>query len=500
MPTGGDAGSSSATAAVERCRLAPDLEISRIITGLWQIADMERSGPVDVERAVRDMRARVAAGLTTFDMADHYGSSEVIAGLYGRDASVPAPLERLTKWVPASGPPAPGEVRQAVERALERLRTDCLDLLQFHAWSYSDPGWLDRLFRLQALKHEGLIRHVGLTNFDTAHLRIVLASGIDVRSNQVSYSLLDRRPEAGLAELCQAHGVKILAYGTLAGGFLTERWLDADEPRWDALETWSQMKYGRFIRAAGGWRPFQGLLAAVRWVAERHGVSMANVASRAILDSPGVGAVIVGARLGQGRHMEDNLRSFSFRLDEEDWQRLREAQAALSPIPGDSGDEYRKEPYLTAAGDLSHHFGEAAPPYAVTSAPHGRSRVDTGTVWEDLAGFSRAVRIGNRILVSGTTATHGDLRIGGEDPAAQLHFIVDKIEGALLSLGGRLEDVVRTRVYIRDEEDWEAVSRAHGRRFADIRPANTLVRAGVIGEGYRVEMEAEAVVPSGQSR
>ena len=115
-------------------------------------------------------------------------------------------------------------------------------------------------------------------------------------------------------------------------------------------------------------------------------------------------------------------------------------------------------------------------------------------MWEDLAGFSRAVRKGRRILVSGTTATHGTRGIGGEDAAAQAHFCIDKIEGALQSLGGRLEDVVRTRVYIHREEDWEAVSRAHGRRFAHIRPANTLVRVGLIGEGYRVEMEAEAVV------
>ena len=72
--------------------------------------------------------------------------------------------------------------------------------------------------------------------------------------------------------------------------------------------------------------------------------------------------------------------------------------------------------------------------------------------------------------------------------------MIDKIEGAIQSLGGKLEDVVRTRIYIQNMEDWEAVSRAHGQRFGHIQPANTLVRADIIGEGYLVEMEAEAEV------
>ena len=115
-------------------------------------------------------------------------------------------------------------------------------------------------------------------------------------------------------------------------------------------------------------------------------------------------------------------------------------------------------------------------------------------MWEDMAGFSRAVKKGNRILVSGTTATHGERAIGGHDPAAQTHFVIDKIEGALQSLGGKLEHVVRTRVFVRHMDDWEAISRAHGERFKEIQPANTLVRADIIGEGYLVEMEAEAIV------
>jgi enamine deaminase RidA (YjgF/YER057c/UK114 family) len=131
-------------------------------------------------------------------------------------------------------------------------------------------------------------------------------------------------------------------------------------------------------------------------------------------------------------------------------------------------------------------------------APHtdgvGSARVITGTTWESIGGFSRAVRRGDRIVVSGTTATHGDRVIGGSDAAAQMHFIIDKIEGAILSLGGRLEDIIRTRVYVRRLEDWEAVTRAHGQRLGHVMPANTLIQANLVGEEYLVEMEAEAQI------
>jgi enamine deaminase RidA (YjgF/YER057c/UK114 family) len=285
----------------------------------------------------------------------------------------------------------------------------------------------------------------------------------------------------------------------LAGGFLTEKWLDQPEPKDNELKTWSQMKYKRYIDEAGGWDRFQTLLKALKLTAEKHGVSMANVATRFILDQPAVGAVIIGARLGESEYIRNNLEILQFRPKEEDWDAVKAAVDELEPIPGDCGDEYRKPPFLTASGDLSHHVEKMPPPYKKRAGPGGRELVLSGTVWENLAGFSRAVRKGDRILVSGTTATHGDRVIGGDDPAAQMHFVIDKIEGALHSLGGRLEDVVRTRVYISSIDDWEPISRAHGQRFRQIRPTNTLVQAGLIGDDYRVEIEAEAIASSSRA-
>jgi len=488
---------------VERRRLAEGLEISRLVTGLWQIADLERSGErVHAGTTAAAMGPYVEAGLTTFDMADHYGSAEGVAGVFvasraptgGADGVA---VQLLTKWVPDPGRRSPDDPRRAVERALERMRVGSIDLLQLHAWRYSDPVWLDHLFRLEALREEGLIRHLGVTNFDTAHLRMALDTGVRIVSNQVSCSLLDGRAAGAMAALCEERGVGLLAYGTLAGGLLSERWLGAPDPAaggYDAMETWSHMKYRRFIEATGGWDRFQAVLAVVESIARRHGVSMANVACRAILDRPAVAAVIIGARLGRISHVEENLRVFDFALDDEDRAALEAACGMLRTIPGDTGDEYRRPPFLTASGDLSHHVEAFPAPYPTVEEPGGRVRAVSGTVWEDLAGFSRAVREGDRIVVSGTTATHGDRRIGGVDPASQTHFVIDKVQGAIESLGGALEHVIRTRIYIADEAIWEPVSRAHGERFAAIRPANTLVRAGLIGDGHLVEMEAEALV------
>ncbi|MFQ5793098.1 MAG: RidA family protein [Acidobacteriota bacterium] len=126
-----------------------------------------------------------------------------------------------------------------------------------------------------------------------------------------------------------------------------------------------------------------------------------------------------------------------------------------------------------------------------------RRSVGSGLAWEEEYGYSRAVRVGERILVSGTTATGPDGVVGRGDAAAQARFAFDKIETAIRRLGGRLEDVVRTRIFISNVADWKAVATAHGERFRNIRPANTLVEARLVGDEYLVEIEAEAVVRPG---
>lgn len=475
--------------------LAPDLKISRVLTGLWQIADLERNGnDLDPIGTAKYMRAYKEAGFDTFDMADHYGSAEVISGAFRKQLAAPDEVKLFTKWVPEPGKVSKETIRNAIDKALSRLQSDQIDLLQYHAWLYPDPSWLDTLFELQELKKQGLIKHLGVTNFDAAHLRIALASGIELVSNQVCYSLLDQRASGEMKTVCAAYNVKLLAFGTLAGGFLSDRWLDKPEPLVDESFTWSQMKYKRFIDQVGSWADFQRLLSVLEIIAQKHQVSIANIASGFIMDQPHVAGVILGARLGKSEHIEENRKLVALTLDEADKRSIGEILNSLSPVPGDCGDEYRKPPFLTASGDLSHHVNGFPNPYPTLTKSNGTQLALSGTIWEDLAGFSRAIRKGNTIKISGTTATHGDRMIGGDDLKAQTHFIIDKIEGAIISLGGTLEDVDRTRIFINDANDWEPVSIAHGERFKDIQPANTLVEAGVIGEGYKVEIEAEATI------
>lgn len=478
---------------VEKYELSESLTIARAISGLWQIADMTRNGrPLDIAATAEFMIPYVDAGLTTFDMADHYGSAELISGHFHRHLANGRPHQLLTKWVPKPGPVDRAMVRGAVEERCERLQVDKVDLLQFHAWRFADPAWLDALSYLQELKDEGLIGNLGVTNFDTAHLRIALHSGINVVSNQVSYSLLDQRASKSMTELCLEHGVGILAYGTVAGGLFSERWVGQPDPGIDDLPTWSLMKYRRFVEVIGGWDRFQELLHEMRDVSAEAGVSIPQVASRFILQQPAVAAVIVGARLGQSAHTDETAGLFSFQLTDDQVARLRAVAQSLQPIQGDCGDEYRQPPYLTASGDLSHHLEDFPAPFTVEVAEDGVRRVTTGTSWERDAGYCRAVQYGDRISISGTTATHRGQVVGGNDAEAQAHFIIDIIDGALASLGATMKDVVRTRIFVANMGDWEGAARAHGVRFRTNRPANTLVEAGLVGDQYRVEIEAEA--------
>jgi aryl-alcohol dehydrogenase-like predicted oxidoreductase/enamine deaminase RidA (YjgF/YER057c/UK114 family) len=480
-----------------RCALAPGLEISRIITGLWQIADMERGGRrVDPQMAASAMADYVDAGFDTFDMADHYGSAELIAGDCARrfGAGGRARPKLFTKWCPEPGEMTSEVVRAGVQCSLDRLGVSTIDLLQFHWWSFEHSGYLDAMKELAVLQREGKICELGVTNFDTDHLRVLVKHGIPVVSNQVCFSLLDPRPAGDMSAFCREYGIKLLAYGTLGGGFLGDRWLGAPRPRAD---DWSKMKYLRFVDAIGGWETLQAILTSLAGIARKHAVSIANVATRWVLDQPAVAAIIVGARLGEREHRADNVRLGSLALDDDDRAALERALARARRIPGDCGDEYRRPPYLTASGDLSHHLDKIPSVYksVAMEARPGRRRIDSGSVWEPVCGYSRAIRVGDRILVSGTTATHGSgAVVCPGDVAGQTVYILDKIAASLAALGGSLDDVVRTRIYLRDARQWEAASRVHGRYFSRVRPANTLIETSALVGDYEVEIEAEAVV------
>ncbi len=331
-----------------RLQFTPDLNICRVLNGMWQVSGAH--GSIDPERAVESMFDYVDAGFTTFDLADHYGPAEDFVGEFrrrleqrrGREAL--ARIQAFTKWVPPPSAMTRAAVEGAIDRSLRRMKVESLDLLQFHWWDYGDDRYLDALKHMADLQREGKIRHLALTNFDTAHLAKIIDNGIVIVSNQVQYSLIDRRPQVRMAQYCRDHGVQLLAYGTVGGGLLTNRFLGTPEPRRPQLETASLQKYKQMIDAWGGWELFQKLLAVLDEVARKHGVSIANVATRYVLDQPAVAGVILGVRLGQSAHIEDNARAFDLTLDSDDAQRLKAASVGsrdLFAAIGDCGDEYR---------------------------------------------------------------------------------------------------------------------------------------------------------------
>ena len=306
---------------------------------------------IDRRAAIEDMVAYHDAGFTTWDLADHYGPAEDFIGEFRRRMAANRGVEALTtiqaftKWVPEPGRMTRQIVEENIKVSLRRMGVDILDLLQFHWWDYGDDNYLEALRHLAELRDEGKIRHVALTNFDTEHLRLIVEQGIRIVSNQVQYSLIDRRPEVRMSQFCQAHDIQLLTYGTVGGGLLSERYLGQPEPTRSALTTASLRKYKQMVEAWGGWGLFQELLGVLKRIADKHRARIANIAVRYILDRPAVAGVIVGTRLGLAEHREDNARSFDVTLDGEDRTQIEAILAKsrdLYQLIGDCGDEYRR--------------------------------------------------------------------------------------------------------------------------------------------------------------
>lgn len=350
--------------SVPRVRLRDDFDAPRIIKGNWQIAD-DHSTSVSDDELYQHMAAFVDAGITAFDCGDiYYGVEERIGNFIERfrrerGAEAARAIAVHTKYCPAFLQKAElanqtrEKVEAVIDRSLARLKIERLDLVQMHWWDYATPGNVDTALILEDLKKAGKIHHIGGTNYNVAELQKMIDAGADLIVNQVQYSLIDRRPANGMAEYCLANNIALVCYGSMAGGLLSPKWLGIADPGSPDFENVSLDKYYRIIQDFGGWELFQKLLAALEAIAEKHGVTIAQVASRYVIEQPGVAAVIQGAR--HARHIDANVRLFAFELDDEDIAAINQVLDQAKGPAGDCYDLDRSE-NRDAVEDLSAEY------------------------------------------------------------------------------------------------------------------------------------------------
>lgn len=326
----------------QKLELSKGYTINRVINGCWQLsAEHCLKGQLDFDDAMKGFFQLVENGYTTFDCADIYTGVEDFIGKFVTELGKTGyfsnnDIQIHTKYVPDLSKLAEVDytyTEKSITRSLERMHRDALDLVQFHWWDWEVPGYMETLNDLFTLKEKGLIRNVGLCNFDRKHVEEVINAGFNVVSNQTQYSVVDRRPEKGLIDYSKEHGVYSFCYGTLAGGFLAERWMNVEnmEP-----ETRSHVKYLQVIGDTMGYDGFQECLRLLKEIADKYNVSISNVATRYILDKDGVGAAMVGIR--NSRNVENNLKMFSFDLSGEDTRRIDEFVKKFPILEGDPFD------------------------------------------------------------------------------------------------------------------------------------------------------------------
>jgi aryl-alcohol dehydrogenase-like predicted oxidoreductase len=336
--------------------LADGYTIPPVIAGAWQLSEGHSARGVDREAQFATWDLLADHGCDTLDCADIYTGVESLIGEY-RAARPGRRVQVHTKFVPDRDALAHVDrayVTRIIDRSLSRLRADALDLVQFHWWRYEVPGMVEVAGVLRDLQRDGKIRHLAMTNTNTAVTRELLDAGIPLVATQVQYSVLDRRAAEQLAPLAASRGMHLLCYGSVAGGFLGEAWRGAAEPDGD-FENRSLIKYRLVIDDCGGWGAFQRLLEVLNDIALRHGVGIANVAQRWVLDRQAVGAVIVGFRTSASAMR--TVQTLGLSLSPADHAQLAEV---LSAMPMPTGDVYdaERDPQSVHAGIIRYNLNK----------------------------------------------------------------------------------------------------------------------------------------------
>ena len=329
---------------IARTRLTPDYSCARVINGGWQLSTGHAlEAALDFSDAALAFETLLDRGFDTFDGADIYTGVEDFYGriVRARRAAGLTLPQIHTKFVPDLKDLARVDyayVERIITRSLSRLGLERLDMVQYHWWDYDVPGMVDVAGHLVRLQEKGLIRCISTTNFNTENLEKLVKAGIPVVTNQCQYSLLDRRPQKAMADFCARTGVKLICYGTVAGGFLSEKWLGQPRPEIDHLENRSLVKYLLVIDDTLGWEGYQELLGRLAVMKAETGLSIAALATLYVLGLPHVAASIVGTR--SSRHIADTMSLIGRELPQ---ALRRELDAFVGGFPQIEGDCFDAE-------------------------------------------------------------------------------------------------------------------------------------------------------------
>lgn len=312
-----------------------EAKTSNIIRGCWQLA----AGHSQQHAGIAPILDAIESGFSAFDCADIYLGVEELLGKASK--AVRKKLRIHTKFVPDLNCLQKIDrkyVESIIDRSLKRLQVECIDLVQFHWWNWEVKNYLPVMEILSELKAEGKITELGLTNVNRKYLE-EFSEHFDVASLQAQVSLFDRRVERGVAGLCSQKKIKIFAYGSLLGGFVSEKWLGKGEPQPGELANRSLVKYKLLIDSACGWEEFQRRLSILGELAAKYGCEIANIAVAALLQGGRADAVIVGLSPQNFAAQNRSLAKLPL-LETPD---LQEISTWTCNLPGDAYDEERDE-------------------------------------------------------------------------------------------------------------------------------------------------------------
>jgi aryl-alcohol dehydrogenase-like predicted oxidoreductase len=308
--------------------------LNKIIIGGWQLASGHSSQNDNALSVIEDY---YNAGFRVFDCADIYTGVEETIGIFIKAHKLgPNDIKVHTKYVPdmASLETLTFEQTEAlIDRSRSRLGLEQLNLVQFHWWHYPTGNYLEALESLHKLKQLGKIKEIGLTNFNTEHVKEIVDSGIPIASIQTQYSIIDRRATTTLAPLTQKHDIALLCYGSVAGGLLSDYYLGKTAPQ-EPYENRSLTKYLLMVEELGGWEALQTILNTLRSIADTKETDIASVAAAYCLAQNAVRACIIGVRNHKHLHEHIALRN-TLKLSDQEVANIEKVRSQFKDIPGE---------------------------------------------------------------------------------------------------------------------------------------------------------------------